>query len=406
MRRTTILMLWVGVLNGAGLCAGDLTAEQTLARVSEAYRNLKSFHFVVGKEPWTGELSGLSPGRIRLRAPALLLVSNGENTWTYLPDLNEYTEVAAAPLYQEDWDASRSLWLSSDVFWSTLRPLRYEWTGLPQQKGHPKLRGAETLKVGEKEVECYVATCSIDGLPHRLWVDKTSFIVWRDEWLTPPDRSGAGLEMYPVAGRVSSWELKDADLGSIPDPTFEFAPPQGAERVESFRPPKGHGQYELERAAYSLMGVDIERKAKGKKAPDFAARDLDGKVVRLADLAGKIVVLVFWASWCEPCQKELSDVEKLRNQLVHQDVIFLGIDDEDAETMKNFLKANAYSFPTLFDSDRSVHQLYAVRWVPYVVSIDGKGKVASRDVGAQGDPGLRRAIEAAGLNKGSASRPR
>ena len=44
MRRTTILMLWVGVLNGAGLCAGDLTAEQILARVSETYRNLKSFH--------------------------------------------------------------------------------------------------------------------------------------------------------------------------------------------------------------------------------------------------------------------------------------------------------------------------------------------------------------------------
>ena len=119
--------------------------------------------------------------------------------------------------------------------------------------------------------------------------------------------------------------------------------------------------------------------------------------MRLLGFHGKIVVLDFWASWCEPCQQELAAIEKLHEELASKGVVFLGIDDESWETVQNFVKAHGYTFPMLRDSKQTGHQLYGVRCVPTTVVIDRKGKIAAHYVGARGEAQLRRALKSAGL---------
>ncbi len=66
--------------------------------------------------------------------------------------------------------------------------------------------------------------------------------------------------------------------------------------------------------------------------------------------------------------------------------------------MKSFVTARGYTFPTLLDSEQTVHQLYGVRWAPTTVVIDRKGKIAAQYIGAGGEAQLRRALKSAGLN--------
>jgi peroxiredoxin len=79
-------------------------------------------------------------------------------------------------------------------------------------------------------------------------------------------------------------------------------------------------------------------------------------------------------------------------------VVFLGIDDESAETVKGFVKGRGYTFPMLLDTEQAVHQLYGVRWAPTTFVINRKGKIAAQYIGAGGEAQLRTALKAAGLD--------
>src|SRR5208337_2497724 len=54
-----------------------------------------------------------------------------------------------------------------------------------------------------------------------------------------------------------------------------------------------------------------QRAAVGLEAPSFQLKDTDGKIWRLADLRGKVVLLNLWASWCETCKEELPSIQNL-----------------------------------------------------------------------------------------------
>src|SRR5215470_6293430 len=87
----------------------------------------------------------------------------------------------------------------------------------------------------------------------------------------------------------------------------------------------------------------------GKKAIDFALNDLDGNKVELQSLRGKVVLLNFWDSRCSPCVSALPDVEKLSKEFKDKGLVTLGVDGENAQDARKFVKNKGYSFATLID---------------------------------------------------------
>ena len=83
----------------------------------------------------------------------------------------------------------------------------------------------------------------------------------------------------------------------------------------------------------------------GKPAPDFALTDLDGKEHKLSDYKDKKVLLVFWATWCPPCLREIPDLIELRETVSEDNLAMLAISNENPDLVKSFVtQANIGAF--------------------------------------------------------------
>jgi peroxiredoxin len=119
-------------------------------------------------------------------------------------------------------------------------------------------------------------------------------------------------------------------------------------------------------------------------AAEFTLSDLDGKVYRLADYRGRVVIVNFWATWCPPCRFELPSMEKAYQILKKQDVVMLGINvGEDADTIFSFTADYPVSFPLLLDKEATVIKQYPVIGLPTSYIINPKGQLVYRVIGTR-----------------------
>jgi peroxiredoxin len=114
----------------------------------------------------------------------------------------------------------------------------------------------------------------------------------------------------------------------------------------------------------------------GKLAPDFRLSTSDGKIIHLADLRGRIVLLDFWATWCASCEEEIPALEQLQVDHIPLDLVLLGVSDEDASVLRNWLEENHRSFPTLVDAKRTF-QDFGIGAIPVLVIINRQGIVTN-----------------------------
>lgn len=116
----------------------------------------------------------------------------------------------------------------------------------------------------------------------------------------------------------------------------------------------------------------------GEMAPDFTAKDIDGKDIRLSNYRGKIVLLDFWASWCGPCQQEFPFLIDFYNNHKNENFIVLAVNiDNEKENMLNFLRKNYMreKFPVIFDPEKKVPPIYDIQAMPTSIFIDKKGTI-------------------------------
>jgi thiol-disulfide isomerase/thioredoxin len=131
-----------------------------------------------------------------------------------------------------------------------------------------------------------------------------------------------------------------------------------------------------------------EASVAGRTAHDFPLT-LDGKPAHLSDLRGKVVVLNFWGSWCQPCVEEAPGLNRLQKRIAPRNAVILGIAaDEDDAAYKKFLLDQAISYPTFRDpatkdSHSPIALAYGTSMYPETYIIDRRGKIARKIIGFQ-----------------------
>ena len=123
----------------------------------------------------------------------------------------------------------------------------------------------------------------------------------------------------------------------------------------------------------------------GSPAPNFQLWDLNGKPVTLAEYRGSVVLVNFWATWCEPCKVEMPAMEQLYKDFNRKDFEILAIstDAEGAAVTRPFPDELALTFPILHDSDFRVGLVYGARTLPISFLVDRQGIVTHRIYGAR-----------------------
>jgi len=114
--------------------------------------------------------------------------------------------------------------------------------------------------------------------------------------------------------------------------------------------------------------------ALGRPAPDFSLRAADGRGLSLSGLRGKVVLVNFWATWCEPCKRELPAIDAVQQQLGPRGFQALGVDYADQDdVVERFAAAQRLSFPLLEDSIGRIGSVYRLLGVPtsYLIDRDG-----------------------------------
>lgn len=119
----------------------------------------------------------------------------------------------------------------------------------------------------------------------------------------------------------------------------------------------------------------------GSPAPDFTVQDSD-HTVALHDFHGKIVVLNFWTTWCEPCIVEMPSLVQLQKRLGSKVTVLAVSTDEDEAAYHNFLRKYHIDLLTVRDPNRKSADLYGTTGQPETFIIDTSGKLRRKFIGA------------------------
>ncbi len=222
-----------------------------------------------------------------------------------------------------------------------------------------------------------------------LWVDDGTKLVDRvDVAVKGQDTSASLVPNSGLAVESLSWSAGTILTKDVPDDRFSMVRPDGFSEIAKLEKDEAR-----KKAEHELIG---------QEAPDFRLNILDGpgktKRVTKADLAGKVVVLDFWATWCGPCMAEMPDIAKLIDGYAKAGkpvvVVAVSIDqaddgDEDdiRAKVEKTLKTKELDLQVApvgriaLDSSLTVARAYKAEAIPQIVLIDAKGVVRHVHIG-------------------------
>ena len=132
----------------------------------------------------------------------------------------------------------------------------------------------------------------------------------------------------------------------------------------------------------------------GEPAPEIELPPLDGGAEKsLADWRGQVVVLNYWASWCEPCREESPLLERWHQRLKKQNATVLGVNALDVTSdAKDFIAEYGLTYPHLRDKDGSTQEDFGITGYPETFVIDRDGRIAAAVTGPVDDEFMREEV--------------
>lgn len=104
-------------------------------------------------------------------------------------------------------------------------------------------------------------------------------------------------------------------------------------------------------------------------------KNLAGEEVSLEDYRGKVIFLNFWATWCQYCNQQMPDVQRVHEE--HDDVVVIGVDvGEDQAKVEEYLQEGGYTFEVALDLTGEVSQNYHVAGLPTTYTIREDGTIS------------------------------
>jgi thiol-disulfide isomerase/thioredoxin len=388
-----------GELGNGGAAAGETapngkagprltSAEEVLKAMAKAYYQAKTYEdsgqfrlkFARGDEA-VNEAADFSvtfsrPNKLRMHAYQAIVVCDGDKFRATIADLANQVLEKPAPEKLNVLDV-----FSDPVL---LQTVTTGIVGAPMPLGllldknslEPILLSGEApALLDDKKIDdrtCYGVEIKREDGELRFWIDQQTLVLRRLEYPTGPMLAHLEQQGGPKPTGLSLIaEFKGARFNhSIEDVAFEFELPAEAKLVERFnvRPPPSE-----------LLG---------QKVKDFTFVNMDGKPLSRADLAGKTVVIDFWATWCGWCFKSLPHLQYVYDEYKDNDqVVFLAVSTDAPEIKDDKLKESfdkaELKLPMYRDLDRYCDSTFQVKGLPTMVILGPDGTIQAHDAGYQ-----------------------
>lgn len=122
----------------------------------------------------------------------------------------------------------------------------------------------------------------------------------------------------------------------------------------------------------------------GSRMPDFSVKDLQGREIHSADFRGKVVLIDFWATWCQPCEKEMPAYQKLLDRYGPRGFVVVGLKFDtmmDTEDPLSFAKRNGVRYPLAVASDDLKEKFGGIEGLPTTMLYDRQGILRKKIIG-------------------------
>lgn len=122
----------------------------------------------------------------------------------------------------------------------------------------------------------------------------------------------------------------------------------------------------------------------GSHLPEFSVKDLQGRELSSAELRGKVVLIDFWATWCQPCKKEMPGYQKLLDEYGSRGFAVIGLKFDvmrDTENPIQFARKMGVKYPLAVASDDLKQKFGGIPGLPTTMLYDRQGILRKKEIG-------------------------